>query len=81
MRGIMSRIYKVGMLHERVTKNPVEHVETRCKSDYRAIVLTPAQTLAHSELTHQQCFILRWSLPVRLQRSDLRRFWRCAGRI
>ena len=44
MRGDMSRIYKVGALHERVTKNPVLHVETRCKSTYRAIVITPAQT-------------------------------------
>jgi integrase len=44
MRGVMSRIYKVGILHERVTKNPVMHVETRCKSNYRAIVITPAQT-------------------------------------
>jgi integrase len=44
MRGVMSRIYKVGILHERVTKNPVLHVETRCKTNYRAIVLTPTQT-------------------------------------
>ena len=44
MRGIMSRIYKVGILHERVTKNPVLAVETRCKTTYRAIVLTPTQT-------------------------------------
>jgi integrase len=44
MRGVMSRIYKVGALHELVSKNPVLHVETRCKSLYRAIVITPAQT-------------------------------------
>ena len=44
MRGVMSRIYKVGILHERVTKNPVLHVETRCKTNYRAIVLTPTET-------------------------------------
>jgi len=44
MRGVMSRVYKVGMLHERVTKNPVLHVETRCKSTYRAIVITPTET-------------------------------------
>ena len=40
----MSRIYKVGILHEQVTKNPVLHVETRCKTNYRAIIITPAQT-------------------------------------
>jgi integrase len=46
MRGVMSRIYKVGILHERVAKNPVFHVETRSKTEYTAIVITPAQTLA-----------------------------------
>ena len=45
MRGVMSRIYKVGILHERVAKNPVQHVETRSTSTYRAIVISPAQTL------------------------------------
>src|SRR5271154_3631171 len=43
---IMHRVYKVGILHEHVAKNPVLHVETRSKSTYRAIVLTPAQTVA-----------------------------------
>jgi len=46
MRGVMSRIYKVGILHERVKKNPVLSVETRSTSTYRAIVITPEQTLA-----------------------------------
>jgi len=46
MRGVMSRIYKVGILHERVSKNPVQSVETRSTSTYRAIVITPQQTLA-----------------------------------
>jgi integrase len=46
MRGVMSRIYKVGILHERVSKNPVEHVQTRSTTTYRAIVITPEQTLA-----------------------------------
>jgi hypothetical protein len=46
IRGIMLRIYKIGIRHELVTKNPVQHVETRSKSDYRAIIITPGQTLA-----------------------------------
>jgi integrase len=46
IRGIMHRTYKVGILHERVSKNPLLPVETRSKSNYRAIVITPAQTLA-----------------------------------
>ena len=44
-----SRIYKVGILHERVTKNPVQHVETRSKTNYRAIVITPAADACDSE--------------------------------
>jgi len=46
IRGLMSRIYRVGIIHERVTRNPVEHVETRSKSDYKAITITPSQTFA-----------------------------------
>ena len=58
MRGVMGRIYKVGILHERVSNNPVEHVQTRCKSSYRAIVITPAQTL-----------VILNSLPALLHRT------------
>jgi integrase len=46
VRGIMHRIYKVGILHELVAKNPLTYVETRSKSTYRAIIITPAQTVA-----------------------------------
>jgi len=46
IRSIMLRIYKVGILHELVTGNPVNHVVTRSKTNYRAIVITPAQTSA-----------------------------------
>ena len=46
IRGIMLRIYKVGLRHEYVSKNPVQHVESRSKSTYRAIIITPSQTLA-----------------------------------
>jgi len=42
----MHRIYKVGILHDYVAKNPVLHVETRSKSTYPAIIITPAQTVA-----------------------------------
>lgn len=41
----MLRIYKIGLRHEYVSRNPVRHVETRSKSIYRAIILTPSQTL------------------------------------
>jgi integrase len=46
IKGIMNRVYKIGLLHDSVAKNPVEHVETRAKTNYRAITITPAQTLA-----------------------------------
>jgi integrase len=46
IRGVMLRMYKVGLLHELVSRNPAEPVESRSKTDYRAIVLTPQQTLA-----------------------------------
>lgn len=45
MRGIMSRIYKVGLIHEKAAKNPVEHVQTRSKTNYRAVMLTPKETI------------------------------------
>ncbi len=46
IRGLMLRIYKIGIRYEHVAKNPVLHVETRSKSTYRAIIITPAQTLS-----------------------------------
>jgi integrase len=46
MRGTMLRAYKVGILHELVSKNPVLPVETRCTTGYKAILVTPQQTLA-----------------------------------
>ena len=45
IRGLMHRVYKIGILHEQVAKNPVLNVETRSKSSYRAIIITPAQTV------------------------------------
>jgi integrase len=44
-RGTMLRVYKVGILHEHVTRNPVLAVETRSTTNYKAILVTPQQTL------------------------------------
>jgi len=41
----MAQIYEVGQLHSKVTANPVTVVRTSSKSQYKAIKLTPAQTL------------------------------------
>lgn len=46
IRSLMNRVYVVGIAHERVSKNPVRMVEIRTTSKYKAIVLTPSQTLA-----------------------------------
>ena len=46
IRGLMLRVYKIGILHELATKNPVLPVETRCTTNYKAILVTPSQTLA-----------------------------------
>ena len=45
IRGIMLRIYKVGIQHELVTKNPAVPVESRSTTNYKAVIVTPAQTL------------------------------------
>src|SRR6202022_1761090 len=46
LRGTMSRIYKVGMVYGKVESNRIETVETQCKSAYKAIIVSPKQTLA-----------------------------------
>ena len=60
MRGVMSRIYKVGILHERVERNPVLHVETLSKTEYKAIVITPTQTFAILKALSPRFFTSRW---------------------
>ena len=44
IRGIMNRIYKVGIIHKKVTKNLVDGLETSATTTYKAIKITPAQT-------------------------------------
>jgi hypothetical protein len=45
IRGIMNRIFKIGIIHKKVTKNPVEGLATSTKTTYKAIKITPAQML------------------------------------
>lgn len=45
IKGLMHRVYRIGLRHELITKNPVQHVETRTTTNYRTIVITPGQTL------------------------------------
>jgi integrase len=46
LRGTMNRVYKIGIVHSKVKTNPVENVETQSKSFYKAIIVSPQQTLA-----------------------------------
>lgn len=69
IRGLMMRVYKVGILHELVAKNPVLPVETRCKSSYRAIIITPAQTLA---ILQSLSFPLHYALVLSCAATALR---------
>lgn len=46
IRSLMNRIYTIGIVHEKVFNNPVAKVETPSTSDYKAIMITPAQTRA-----------------------------------
>lgn len=78
MRGIMRRVYKIGILHELVSRNPVLQVETRSKTDYRAIVITLSKRLLLLT-TFTPRFTPRWCLPARRQRFALPRYSRCAG--
>ncbi len=73
IRGLMLRVYKIGILHEHVSKNPVAHVETRCKSSYRAILITPGQTLA---ILNALPSPFHFTLVLTCAR---RRFWRLGG--
>jgi integrase len=71
MRGIMNRIFVVGLLHEKVDKNPVELVETRSKSTYKAIVITPKQTLdILNQLTNPLHFTLVLTCAATALRSS-----------
>jgi integrase len=46
IRTIFQRVYKIGLRHELVDKNPVAHTECRTKTNYKAIIVTPSQTLS-----------------------------------
>jgi len=71
LRGIMNRIFVVGLLHEKVDKNPVELVETRSKSTYKAIVITPKQTLdILNQLTNPLHFTLVLTCAATALRSS-----------
>jgi integrase len=70
IRGIMNRIYKVGIIHKRVTKNPVEGLETSTKSNYRAIKISPAQTLSILRSMNQN--ILHFTLVFVVAATALR---------
>jgi integrase len=46
VRGVMLRAYKTAILHGLITRNPVQPVESRSTTQYRAIIVTPTETRA-----------------------------------
>lgn len=70
IRSIMCRIYTIGIVHEKVTKNPVEKAETQTKSYYKAILITPAQTM--SILGHFGNNLLHFTLVLACAATALR---------
>ena len=78
-RGIMLRVFKVGVLHEYVSVNPVDAVETRCKTNYRAFWLPrsrrlpfiqPAEPTAPDSRAHLRC---NGTALIRVARASLGR--------
>jgi integrase len=71
VRGIMNRIFVVGRLHEKVDRNPVELVEARSKSNYKAIIISPKQTLdILNQLTNPLHFTLVLTCAATALRSS-----------
>lgn len=60
---------RIGILHEHLAKNPVVHVETRSKSSYRAMIITPVQTVA---LLKSLASPLRYTLVLTCAATALR---------
>ena len=72
IRGIMDRIFKVGIIHRKVAKNPVAGLETSTKTAYKAIKITPAQTLSilHSMMQNILHFTLVFVVAATALRSS-----------
>ena len=80
MRGVMSRIYKVGILHERVAKNPVLHVRDTVQDQLSGNCHLSGANACDPEITarraspHAGSHLRCYGAPRR------RSCWRCAGR-
>lgn len=72
-RGTMSRIYRIGTLHQLVKNNPVLPVETRCTTTYQAILVTPKQTWAiiESLANPLHCILILTCAATALRASEL----------
>ena len=72
IRGIMNRIFEVGIIHKKVTKNLVEGLATSTKTTYKAIKITPAQTLSilRSMMQHILYFTLVFVVAATALRSS-----------
>ena len=52
IRGIMNRIFKIGIIHKKVTKNPVEGLRTSVKTTYKAIKDHPGSDTLDPAVCH-----------------------------
>ncbi|HXY52204.1 MAG TPA: site-specific integrase [Terriglobales bacterium] len=72
IRGIMNRIFKIGIIHKKAAKNPVEGLKTSTRTAYKAIKITPAQTLSilRSMMQNRLHFILVFVVAATALRSS-----------
>jgi hypothetical protein len=71
IRGIMNRIFKVGIIHKKASRNPVDGLETSTKTSYTTIKITPAQTLSISRSMMENVFALHAGVRRRGDRGSL----------
>jgi integrase len=72
LRGTMSEIYETGKLHKKVALNVVEGIRTSSRSSYKAIKLSPAQTLSilRQLMDNPLHFILVFTVAATAARSS-----------
>jgi len=80
LRGTMNQIYEVGKLYGTVVVNPVEIVKTSSKSKYKAIKLTPAQTLSVLKQLMDNPLHFTFVFTVAATALGVPKWLRCDGR-
>jgi short-subunit dehydrogenase involved in D-alanine esterification of teichoic acids len=79
IRGIMNRIFKIGIIHKKVARNPVEGLKTSTRTLYKAIKITPAHTLSILRSTMQNVLSSHWCSLSRRRLFAVQKCWRLDG--